>query len=197
MAYLAAAREGIVVARQQYVAELELMNAFRARGLAMTQIGAVTTELATLGRQQAAVTARQTAATAALSVAQSSLAKANAAAGATSGLVTSALGLLGGPIGAITTALGLGVTAWMLWGNASSDNEAKAQESVERSTEETGRPEMFTASNGSQYLMPTANGSVTAADKVGGGPLKRSRLSLVPSCWTTPPPAAAPVPPQH
>lgn len=136
MASLAAAREGIVVARQQYVAELELMNAFRARGLAMTQIGAVTTELATLGRQQAAVTAQQTAATAALSVAQSSLAKANAAAGATSGLVTSALGLLGGPIGAITTALGLGVTAWMLWGNASSDNEAKAQDSVERSTEE-------------------------------------------------------------
>lgn len=34
---------------------------------------------------------------------------------------------------------------------------------------ETGRPEMFTASNGSQYMMPTANGSVTPADRVGGG----------------------------
>ncbi|URI08778.1 tape measure protein [Aquincola tertiaricarbonis] len=34
---------------------------------------------------------------------------------------------------------------------------------------ETGRPEMFTASNGNQFLLPTANGSVTAADKVGGG----------------------------
>lgn len=33
---------------------------------------------------------------------------------------------------------------------------------------ETGRPEMFTASNGSQYMMPTASGRVTAADKVGG-----------------------------
>lgn len=34
---------------------------------------------------------------------------------------------------------------------------------------ETGRPEMFTASNGSQYMMPTANGRVTPADQVGGG----------------------------
>lgn len=34
---------------------------------------------------------------------------------------------------------------------------------------ETGRPEMFTAANGSQYMMPTASGRVTAADKVGGG----------------------------
>lgn len=34
---------------------------------------------------------------------------------------------------------------------------------------ETGKPEMFTASNGSQYMMPTKSGSVTPADKVGGG----------------------------
>lgn len=34
---------------------------------------------------------------------------------------------------------------------------------------ETGRPEMFTAANGSQYMMPTASGRVTSADKVGGG----------------------------
>lgn len=33
---------------------------------------------------------------------------------------------------------------------------------------EKGAPEMFTASNGSQYMLPTANGKVTAADKVGG-----------------------------
>ncbi len=33
---------------------------------------------------------------------------------------------------------------------------------------ETGRPEMFTAANGSQYLLPTQSGSVTSADKVGG-----------------------------
>ncbi|MDT7834955.1 tape measure protein [Aquabacterium sp. OR-4] len=34
---------------------------------------------------------------------------------------------------------------------------------------ETGRPEMFTGSNGSQYMLPTRSGSVTPADEVGGG----------------------------
>ncbi len=34
---------------------------------------------------------------------------------------------------------------------------------------ETGRPEMFTASNGSQYMLPTSSGSVTPASQVGGG----------------------------
>lgn len=34
---------------------------------------------------------------------------------------------------------------------------------------EKGAPEMFTASNGSQYMLPTTNGQVTAADKIGGG----------------------------
>ena len=33
---------------------------------------------------------------------------------------------------------------------------------------ESGRPEMFTAANGSQYMLPTASGSVTPADEVGG-----------------------------
>ena len=34
---------------------------------------------------------------------------------------------------------------------------------------ETGQPEMFTAANGSQYMIPTKDGSVTPANKVGGG----------------------------
>lgn len=34
---------------------------------------------------------------------------------------------------------------------------------------ETGRPEMFTGSNGSQYMLPTKSGAVTPADQVGGG----------------------------
>lgn len=33
---------------------------------------------------------------------------------------------------------------------------------------ETGAPEMFTANNGNQYMLPTKSGSVTSADKVGG-----------------------------
>lgn len=32
---------------------------------------------------------------------------------------------------------------------------------------EAGRPEMFTAANGNQYMLPTADGRVTAADQVG------------------------------
>lgn len=34
---------------------------------------------------------------------------------------------------------------------------------------ETGQPEMFTGSNGAQYMLPTRGGSVTPADEVGGG----------------------------
>jgi tape measure domain-containing protein len=34
---------------------------------------------------------------------------------------------------------------------------------------EKGRPEMFTAASGEQYMLPTKSGQVTAADKVGGG----------------------------
>lgn len=34
---------------------------------------------------------------------------------------------------------------------------------------EKGAPEMFTAANGNQYMMPTTSGRVTAADQVGGG----------------------------
>lgn len=34
---------------------------------------------------------------------------------------------------------------------------------------EAGQPEMFTASNGDQYMLPTANGNVTPAGQVGGG----------------------------
>ena len=34
---------------------------------------------------------------------------------------------------------------------------------------ETGAPEMFTASNGKQFMMPTSNGNVTPANQVGVG----------------------------
>ena len=33
---------------------------------------------------------------------------------------------------------------------------------------ETGQPEMFTGSNGNQYMLPTQGGKVTAADEIGG-----------------------------
>ena len=40
---------------------------------------------------------------------------------------------------------------------------------------ETGRPEMFTAANGAQYMLPTQSGRVTAADQVGGS----ARINVV------------------
>lgn len=39
---------------------------------------------------------------------------------------------------------------------------------------ERGAPEMFTASNGRQYMLPTTGGQVTAADRVGGAPVQVS-----------------------
>lgn len=39
---------------------------------------------------------------------------------------------------------------------------------------EKGAPEMFTGSNGRQYMLPTTGGQVTAADKVGGGAVQVS-----------------------
>lgn len=38
---------------------------------------------------------------------------------------------------------------------------------------ETGRPEMFTAGNGNQYMLASSSGRVTSADKVGGGGAKQ------------------------
>jgi tape measure domain-containing protein len=40
---------------------------------------------------------------------------------------------------------------------------------------EAGRPEMFTAANGAQYMLPTQSGSVTAADRIGGA----ARINVV------------------
>lgn len=106
----------------------------------------VVNDLAVLGRQQALVTAQLTAATNAqaaatrsLSAAQSAQAvaqnAANTAAGASTGIMAAArgaLGLLGGPIGIITTLLGIGATAWMLWGNSAEEAGDKAAAALEK-----------------------------------------------------------------
>lgn len=44
---------------------------------------------------------------------------------------------------------------------------------------ETGRPEMFTAANGAQYMLPTQRGTVTPADAVGGGNVVNIHQSFV------------------
>lgn len=72
-------------------------------------------------------TAQLTAATTAQTVAQAALSGAITATGTAATVASRALALVGGPIGLITTALGLGVTAWMTWGNSSeaAANQAK------------------------------------------------------------------------
>jgi tape measure domain-containing protein len=58
------------------------------------------------------------------------------AASTAAGFLRGALAVLGGPIGAIITLLGLGATAWTLWGNKSKEAEDKAKGAVEESTKE-------------------------------------------------------------
>lgn len=44
---------------------------------------------------------------------------------------------------------------------------------------ESGRPEMFTAANGSQYMLPTANGNVTPANGVGDASASGGALRII------------------
>ncbi len=60
--------------------------------------------------------------------------EAQVALSAATSLGARALGLLGGPIGAITAVLGLGLTAWSLWGSSAKEAEEKAAGAVARST---------------------------------------------------------------
>lgn len=46
------------------------------------------------------------------------------------------MSLLGGPIGAITAVLGLGATAWMLWGKSADDSSKQAENAIEASGRE-------------------------------------------------------------
>jgi tape measure domain-containing protein len=84
------------------------------------------------------------------------------------------LGVFGIPLATMIRATGY-ASAGMVAGMAIGEVAGKRQYGGPVSSgnlyrvNETGRPEMFTASNGSQYMMPTASGKVTAADKVGGG----------------------------
>lgn len=99
--------------------------------LAITQNGLIPAIARTTAAKNADI-----AATVALTAAQRGLAGATTAAAVASSLATRALGLLGGPIGAITTVLGLGVTAWALWGSAAENAEDKAGGAVRESTDD-------------------------------------------------------------
>lgn len=93
-------------------------------------------ELATLGQQQARVSAQIAVAQAAQATATSALATATAASSGAATLAARAMGFLGGPIGIITTLLGLGVTAWSLWGSSADKNEKLVSNTLHDQTQD-------------------------------------------------------------
>ena len=124
-----ATRELNVAEAMRVGLQADLAIAERARAASLAQ-------LAILGQQQTRITAANTAAQVAATAATAGLAGAQAAAAGGMGLATRALGLLGGPIGIITTLLGIGVTAWALWGNRAEKEETKVAETLESKTKE-------------------------------------------------------------
>ena len=108
------------------VVELEATVAATAGGSALA---IATTSLT--GAQVRAIAAEEAhvASLMALSVAQR-------AASVTAGALTGALALVGGPIGAIITALGIGATAWYMWGQSASEAARTAAGDMRESTPE-------------------------------------------------------------
>lgn len=102
----------------------------QARAAAMAQAHAASlSQLAAAQTAAAGATAAHTAA----SAAQAGVVTMGARA---AGVMRGALGLLGGPIGIVVTLLGLGATAWALWGNKAKEGNDLAQKSVEETTPE-------------------------------------------------------------
>ncbi len=83
---------------------------------------------ATVGMQRLSIVQNQVIpAQQALATATAASTAAIAASAVSGGAARAALAALGGPIGLVTTALTLGATAWVLWGNKADDATAKAQ----------------------------------------------------------------------
>lgn len=80
--------------------------------------------------------ARAAAAATAHTAALAQLSAAQSAASATGRIAGGVMGALGGPIGLITTLLGIGATAWAVWGNSAKDESAKAASEVQESGRE-------------------------------------------------------------
>ena len=128
-----ASAQAQVVATTSSVA-LTTARVAELRTAVLSAEGAVALAVATNGlipaqARAAAASVAHTEALIAQTVAQSG---ASVAASAASGV----LAMLGGPIGAITTVLGLGVTAWMLWGKSSTDANADALTSTQTTSRE-------------------------------------------------------------
>lgn len=80
--------------------------------------------------------ARAAVAAEAHAVALGALSVAQRAASVSGTAVAGVMSLLGGPIGAITAVLGLGATAWMLWGKSADDASKQAEGAIEASGRE-------------------------------------------------------------
>ena len=138
-ASIAAAQAQIAASRAagaQSFALASLRSAEQALTAAMATRAALTTELAALGVAQARASAAATAATTAQTAATAGLAAASGTASVASRALVSVLGFLGGPIGAITTVLGLGVTAWLLWGSTSRKEAQQTATETKQSTQD-------------------------------------------------------------
>jgi tape measure domain-containing protein len=133
------AAESAVVAASAAGTQSFAMHTLRAAtaelATAETVRSAALAELATLGQQQVRVSAEIAAARAAEATATEAVTAAQAGASLGAGLATRAVALVGGPLGAIVTVLGIGATAWALWGNRAKESSTQAAESFEQSSQ--------------------------------------------------------------
>jgi tape measure domain-containing protein len=111
------------IARQRQLAAEQIILERKARAEELAAIATQANTKATYGAAAAAATYNS-------NWAAFGAAQARATTGA--GALRVAIGLLGGPIGAITTALGLGVTAWLAWGNQAKISADQAYAAVDR-----------------------------------------------------------------
>jgi tape measure domain-containing protein len=110
------------------LATIELTAAEAARA-------AMLAELAILGRQQVSISAQMTAAQAAQAAAQNALNASTVAGAGAAGLLSRAIGFLGGPVGAVITLLGIGATAWAVWGNKATESEKQIAATLAEETD--------------------------------------------------------------
>jgi tape measure domain-containing protein len=137
MANVAATRAAVVAKLNEANATAAASAAVGAHAYAMRIAAEATAaravavaELAALGRLQATTEAQITAATVAHTAAENALATAMVRKSAAATGARAVMGALGGPIGVVTTALMLGATAWMLWGDRAEDASQKAAKTL-------------------------------------------------------------------
>lgn len=125
---LAGVMAGRVIAGLAAATAAKIAAVRETRNLALAELAA-----AQAAQQAATARAAATLTMGGLTQATQRLATAQAAVAAT-GRLGMVLGALGGPIGLVTTALSLGATAWMMWGNSSRDAADTATRATEQST---------------------------------------------------------------